>query len=1028
MTTTAAQRTGRRNAFALGVALSLFPALGPVSAALLLAARPLRPERRDGLWLLAALAFAVAGVAADGLVAGALGVGAVAGPWVVYRSFAELRALDPRADPSLRLAWGLLVGFVVTLAIGLVRAVLDVDVTTSLSGLDAIVWRSSPAQFAHAALVLGGLIALLTRRHRNVSWSSMALAGGAIMVTGSLDAAIGWIGLAAALVAMPSRRHDQARWPDLAIAAGLVTVLGIVPTIAGWGVPGFSLDGSTSSTNLFAATESIRNDAWDDRWVDVRAHTVTIDGATMRAFDVDRRGSEPWMRLQQLVRVDPGATYTLSAWIDASTLGAPGLHGWGSPGGGEAFVLTASLRDDAWTGSVTGPGRLVETGIVSTYGDWRRVRATFTVADDVAPFTFFVGFAPDTVRGAGAPGRVAGLMLARGAAIGPYVPGPARSGLDFGYARAPIWRAAWEGVRQRPLFGWGGNAFSDFYAGWAPGIERQEFVPAHPHSLFLWILFERGVVGLVGLGLLLASLFGLAVRYRDVGLLAVVGAILVANLFDTTLLSSAVLYPLAAVAGWRSTRRGARRTTEPDAIRQAGVRASLAASDLSVAFLSLLVAQRLAASIGAPFDASAASLYALFAWPALAWREGLYPGYGLTPAQELKKQVTAVVSATVLVGVGARLFPEALTVPIASVALLGALTVFASPLVRAGAKRLLHGARIWGRPVVVLGAGATGTRVVRGLTRTPLDGLHPVAFFDDDPGLRTKRVLGVRVRGGLDEAQRFARRHHVHHAIVAIPHLDQGRLDRLITGSSHAFRRVQFVPNLGALPAEDVDATALDGMLALEVRNGLYSPLNRVAKRTADIVTASLASAALAPVLASLWLWVRLDSPGGGFHRSERIGQDGRAFHCLKFRTMFEDAETRLGEILATDPERRAEYERWHKLDDDPRVTRAGRFLRRTSLDELPQLWNVLRGQMSLVGPRPYLAREIPDMGAYAGIIFQAKPGVTGHWQVSGRSSVTFAERLEMEAHYVRNWSVWWDVILVVQTPLAVLSNHGDAK
>jgi Undecaprenyl-phosphate galactose phosphotransferase WbaP len=343
-------------------------------------------------------------------------------------------------------------------------------------------------------------------------------------------------------------------------------------------------------------------------------------------------------------------------------------------------------------------------------------------------------------------------------------------------------------------------------------------------------------------------------------------------------------------------------------------------------------------------------------------------------------------------------------------------------------KRLLYAMRIWGRPVVILGAGDTGRRVARALQRTPLDGLHPLAFFDDHVDTQQGRIEGLRVHGDLDEAAAFARRHHVQHAIVAISSLGARRLDRLVTGSGRVFRRVQFVPKLGALPSEDVVATGLDGMLALEVRNGLFSPVNRAVKRAADAAGAVTLGLAASPLLLALWAWVRLDSPGGGFHRSQRIGQDGRRFACLKFRTMHEDAESRLQEILATDPARRAEYERWHKLDDDPRVTRAGRFLRRTSLDELPQLWNVLKGEMSLVGPRPYLARELPDMGAYRDILLQAKPGMTGHWQVSARSSVTFAERLEIEAHYVRNWSVWWDIVLMVQTPMAVLRSEGEAK
>jgi len=289
-------------------------------------------------------------------------------------------------------------------------------------------------------------------------------------------------------------------------------------------------------------------------------------------------------------------------------------------------------------------------------------------------------------------------------------------------------------------------------------------------------------------------------------------------------------------------------------------------------------------------------------------------------------------------------------------------------------------------------------------------------------------VLGLRVRGTLDDAPNFAERHGVQHAIVAIPSLAWSRLDHLISGHGRVLRRVQFVPRLGNLPSEDVVPTDLDGMLALEVRNGLYAPVNRFAKRTTDLILTWVGGVLFSPLILLLWILVRLDSPGGGFHWSERVGQRGAPFSCLKFRTMYHDAEERLNELLAGDAELREQYDRWHKLENDPRVTRLGALLRRTSLDELPQLWNVLAGQMSLVGPRPYLRRELADMGRFAEIIFQAKPGITGHWQVSARSKVTFDDRLEMEAHYVRNWSIWWDVILLMRTPLAVLRNEGEAK
>src|SRR5690606_35417301 len=140
----------------------------------------------------------------------------------------------------------------------------------------------------------------------------------------------------------------------------------------------------------------------------------------------------------------------------------------------------------------------------------------------------------------------------------------------------------------------------------------------------------------------------------------------------------------------------------------------------------------------------------------------------------------------------------------------------------------------------------------------------------------------------------------------------------------------------------------------------------------------------------------------------------GKPFRCLKFRTMYADAEERLEQLLETDPAARDEYFRYRKLTDDPRVTRVGRVLRRLSLDEFPQLVNVLLGQMSLVDPRPYLVSELAEMGPERDLILLARPGITGYWQVEARNEVSLEERQAMEAHYVRNWSVWWDLEILL--------------
>jgi len=539
-------------------------------------------------------------------------------------------------------------------------------------------------------------------------------------------------------------------------------------------------------------------------------------------------------------------------------------------------------------------------------------------------------------------------------------------------------------------------------------------------------VLDRSAVGVVGVLVLVAALFAQASKRRDVRLAALALVVLVVTSIDAMSFGESVLVPLAAVVGWR--RPDAIRLPAPAAGigRRVVVITALVATEiflaLTVLFAFVLTDSRVTAGPGV----IEALLACTALWPFFSWRSGMFPGYGLSQAQELRNHVSTAGYVTALCVLGWYVVPALSNVPLATLlAMLGATAVL-QVAGRAVSKRLLLLLRLWGRPVVILGAGDLGRRVARGLLRAPLDGLHPVGFFDDDTRLRGKRIEGIRVRGTIDAAHAFATRHAVRHAIVALSELEPARLDQLITGSSRVFWRVQYVPDLGVLPTDDVVATDLDGNLALEIHNGLYQPKNRIAKRVTDMLLGSMILLLISPVLALIWLLVRLDSRGGALHLSPRVGEGGRSFHCLKFRTMFEDAEERLEQMLASDPELRAQYDTWHKLEDDPRITRVGRFLRRTSLDELPQLWNVVRGDMSLVGPRPYLEREIPEMSRYAEIIHHAKPGMTGLWQIRGRSAVTFRDRLEMEARYVRNWSIWWDVVLLTQTPMALL-RRGNA-
>lgn len=205
----------------------------------------------------------------------------------------------------------------------------------------------------------------------------------------------------------------------------------------------------------------------------------------------------------------------------------------------------------------------------------------------------------------------------------------------------------------------------------------------------------------------------------------------------------------------------------------------------------------------------------------------------------------------------------------------------------------------------------------------------------------------------------------------------------------------------------------------------LDASLQPAIKRAMDVLIAGAMLVMLAPVFLILALLVRADG-GAAFFAHRRVGRDGEAFGCLKFRSMVLDSQERLDALLASDPAARAEWDATRKLKNDPRVTKIGRFLRATSLDELPQLLNVLRGEMSLVGPRPVIQSELDRFyGAAAMHYMSVRPGITGLWQVSGRSDTSYAQRVALDMAYVARLSVWQDIRILLRTPVAVLSRRG---
>lgn len=216
-----------------------------------------------------------------------------------------------------------------------------------------------------------------------------------------------------------------------------------------------------------------------------------------------------------------------------------------------------------------------------------------------------------------------------------------------------------------------------------------------------------------------------------------------------------------------------------------------------------------------------------------------------------------------------------------------------------------------------------------------------------------------------------------------------------------------------------------DGYAELEMQNRLLVPSSAYCKRAMDLCVIALALPFLLPLFLFLSIMVKSSSPGPIFYSQRRLGRGARFFNAWKFRTMVVNADAALAQYLRDNPELQEEWERDHKLKRDPRVTTIGRFLRKTSLDELPQLWNVVRGEMSLVGPRPIVSDEISKYGSVFEVYKRVRPGITGMWQISGRNNTTYDERLKFDRYYVRNWSPWLDAFILFRTVKTVILREG---
>ncbi len=354
--------------------------------------------------------------------------------------------------------------------------------------------------------------------------------------------------------------------------------------------------------------------------------------------------------------------------------------------------------------------------------------------------------------------------------------------------------------------------------------------------------------------------------------------------------------------------------------------------------------------------------------------------------------------------------------------------LFLLPLGRLALKSWLVKTGRLQRPTLIIGAGPLAASTYAALASEPLLGFQVQGFLALDGSPPSDElpehipifpIPAAQLSAWYTEASRA-------HLVLALESDELTQHSALIASLSFLAPGLHIAPPIAGLPLAGMEPQHFfsHDVLLLRARNNLLNPRAMAVKRIFDLISALGMLVLLSPALIAIVLLIRHDG-GPAIYGQTRVGRDGRLFTCYKFRSMRVDADAYLAQVLANDPAAQAEFEEFRKLRDDPRITPVGQFLRRTSLDELPQLWNVLKGEMSLIGPRPAMEEELPRFGDKLAFYLEARPGITGLWQVSGRNRLPFSQRVELDAWYVKNWNLWYDVAILFKTVRVVVTRDG---
>jgi len=323
--------------------------------------------------------------------------------------------------------------------------------------------------------------------------------------------------------------------------------------------------------------------------------------------------------------------------------------------------------------------------------------------------------------------------------------------------------------------------------------------------------------------------------------------------------------------------------------------------------------------------------------------------------------------------------------------------------------------------VLIVGAGEVGRAIMRSILARPELGYRPVGFVDDDPKKQVSDLGPFRALGGTADLAAVMQNEAVDEVIISLPWISHRKVLKIVSDSERQGVRARFVPDLLQMSLSQVDVDQINGIPLIGMKEPPLKGWKIAIKRLIDIAVAGAALVLLAPLLLLITVLIKLDSPGPAFFKQTRLGRRGKPFACYKFRSMQQEAEKELPQLASLNETVGPIF----KIKDDPRCTRVGKALRRFSLDELPQLVNVARGDMSLVGPRPPLPLEVEQYEDWHHDRLNIPTGITGLWQVMGRSDLSFDEMVMLDLFYAENWSLWLDFKIMLRTVPTVLFGRG---